>query len=750
MKAKQAMDNGVRGREQGRGTQVRRREVVSSLLAGAVGGGIGASCGGTELEIVGTAQALTLDDGYLAFDTIAELLAHPVEPTAAPATAVVLGYHRFGDGGGGVFRWDDSSDTEDGGTVFPAEPQGQWKRIFSGPLNVRWFGARADGQTSAPTNDREAIQAAVDAAQSSFASYNPPGVDAHFSAPTIFFPTGVYRVEGSIAVNSYLRLVGENWSQLAALDSTGQPVYDDPLLVVGGANNVVEHLSFANARNHIQVYGGVGNGTAGGRLQISDCIFSAPGQSAIVLDKQSLMAFGRSGSPLSLQVRACQFFGSRFYTGTFDEARFEHCRVWFAPANSPIVNQEGLANYEDLACFNSGSNLSLSHCFLVGANREPATDTRAAYIRTSGRVNVNRCDSGDMGCTFIRCVKPGPSEDEEAFLTEIERPTIQLSDSSINNCAGRYWMEILSDFPAMIDVSNGVSTHQLDAFPSEGIYVDAAATPPTARTYVRLDIPNSGACTFHEGTDPSDIELPDVSSRYTEYMTRPGRGVDDFVLPGGATENLFFPDVYSDLQLSSTPNNIGHPGGTPTSETATGYDLRILTATADRASVVYRAQDWVPPGGEPGEYVFSLAIWVSFDTVVQMRTIDPNDGPNAQGAHKQVLRSGAFRRLWMRFHHDGATPVTLSYGIYKIPSGGEFSTGLYAVHPGPQPAAYLFPGNPAPEGSGVKQVSTLTGPPTAGTWRKGDIIYNSDPKPNDFVGWVFTDSGWQPFGAIST
>jgi len=43
--------------------------------------------------------------------------------------------------------------------------------------------------------------------------------------------------------------------------------------------------------------------------------------------------------------------------------------------------------------------------------------------------------------------------------------------------------------------------------------------------------------------------------------------------------------------------------------------------------------------------------------------------------------------------------------------------------------------------------------PTSGVYRKGDIVWNADPKPTGYVGWICTRDGtpgdWKPFGAIS-
>lgn len=100
----------------------------------------------------------------------------------------VLGYYAKGDGGGGTFYWDATSiETDNGGTTIQATgiTTGRWKRVYSGAVNVKWFGAKGDGAA----NDSVAVQKAID------------------SNAKVKFPSGMYLV--NIQLNEYFELHGE-------------------------------------------------------------------------------------------------------------------------------------------------------------------------------------------------------------------------------------------------------------------------------------------------------------------------------------------------------------------------------------------------------------------------------------------------------------------------------------------------------------------------------------------------------------
>lgn len=101
----------------------------------------------------------------------------------------VQGNTTVGDGGEGMFRWVGADATaDDSGTIIaPTVGAGRWFRIYSGPVNVRWFG----GLTSA------AINLACAAAVAS-------------GSKEVFAPAGTYVIIATIALAASVRLFGLN------------------------------------------------------------------------------------------------------------------------------------------------------------------------------------------------------------------------------------------------------------------------------------------------------------------------------------------------------------------------------------------------------------------------------------------------------------------------------------------------------------------------------------------------------------
>lgn len=119
-------------------------------------------------------------------ETIADLLALPF-PIPPNTEFIVGGFYKAGDGGGGTFIWVLNNVIphdldEDGGIVFYSldpfnDPLGYFQRVFSGPINVRWFGAIYDSVL------RPDVTSYVHDARDS---------QAFADNGTLYFPKGVY------------------------------------------------------------------------------------------------------------------------------------------------------------------------------------------------------------------------------------------------------------------------------------------------------------------------------------------------------------------------------------------------------------------------------------------------------------------------------------------------------------------------------------------------------------------------------
>ena len=116
---------------------------------------------------------------------------------------VVGGFYTPGDGGGGIFVWIPFATTADGGiTINNANyTAGHFKRIYSGPINVKWFGATGDGTTP----DTLAVQAAITAAGNG----------------TVYFPAGTYF--GNF-VAEHCNILGDGFTTVLLAHTNGIPV----------------------------------------------------------------------------------------------------------------------------------------------------------------------------------------------------------------------------------------------------------------------------------------------------------------------------------------------------------------------------------------------------------------------------------------------------------------------------------------------------------------------------------------------
>lgn len=126
-------------------------------------------------------------------DNVASL--RSTQGSKAGTIAILGGYWDRGDGGGGLFYWDHTLVPADdnGGTViaYCTGTEGGWVRLYSGPINVKWFGAKGDDD-----DDSTAIRDALAAVPTDGAE--------------IFFPPGTYVVALDETLGYVLNLPSSN------------------------------------------------------------------------------------------------------------------------------------------------------------------------------------------------------------------------------------------------------------------------------------------------------------------------------------------------------------------------------------------------------------------------------------------------------------------------------------------------------------------------------------------------------------
>jgi len=192
-----------------------RRENLN-LLLGMVGGTLGvaaasgcaAASGDTSRQARATAALSGMNIQWV--DTAESLRGLS---GGANFVALLEGYHAPNDGGGGIFVWSDTAATDDAGTFLNAGGLGWsaagWRRLYSGPLDIRWFGAHPD---NTDVDNFTAIERALLAASNA-------------GGGTVYVPAGHYKFgndQTPLILNEHISLVGDGLASI--LDFTGRGV----------------------------------------------------------------------------------------------------------------------------------------------------------------------------------------------------------------------------------------------------------------------------------------------------------------------------------------------------------------------------------------------------------------------------------------------------------------------------------------------------------------------------------------------
>ena len=145
---------------------------------------IGTGADGVTTQQLQVSAIAVLGANQQSVSTIAALRAL-TSLSGGPGSVVVQSYAAPGDGGGGFFVYDanDTTTADNGGTIIVPTTTltGRWYRLFSGALDIRWFGGVAGGKTSSGGLDNSAALTAAVASVSI-------GSNPHVAGPRVYFP----------------------------------------------------------------------------------------------------------------------------------------------------------------------------------------------------------------------------------------------------------------------------------------------------------------------------------------------------------------------------------------------------------------------------------------------------------------------------------------------------------------------------------------------------------------------------------
>lgn len=252
----------------------------------------------------------------------------------------------------GFFQRDDTDTTsaDNGGTIIVDASGRRWNRLFTGAVNVKWFGAVGNGST----NDTDAIQ------RSHNASYD------------VYYPSGGYLVSGKIQIRTGSRIQGA---------SAGKTVVYLAGAMAGVEDSVYEVV--VAAADFITQHGGIiirdiffnGNGYFGHGLLLRNIRFP-------IFDNVWIMNF--NGAALLLDY---------VEEGDFNFLNINACGRTGGSANVSADTLYGQITFDKTAAVYAASNnnfLRFNNCTVANGNCSGDWFIKAA---SPSRIFINNCQS---------------------------------------------------------------------------------------------------------------------------------------------------------------------------------------------------------------------------------------------------------------------------------------------------------------------------------------------------------------------
>lgn len=623
-----------------------------------------------------------------------------------------------------------------------------------------WWGAKADNSN----DDYSAIQTGLVAAYNLTLAYQALGSrPGDFAAPTVRLLPGRHKILSTLQMNWGTSFVGAEGRTSFVTDDSGTI----SLLRTAGNGTITRGVVFERGTNSV-IYGGfssvfganIGNFAANGNFRIENCALSDAQGPAIFQDTTVQL---RSDTAF-LTVENCSFYGACMYFGVNDQVCFKDCEVLFDPQAATLTDGSGVP----LACFNCSGLVVFDNIIAAPIT----TITRSCWIQAGSAADVvvrSFRFGGETTAVIFRGRGHNAITYGGSTISNDNIPcSVQFYNCGFSSTAGINAFEFYDFMPTKFDIlepltAATVSGIQIDDPGSLGVFVDSVSI--SLATIQALQASNSYKCLGYKsplqwryGNDYSSTAGTDISKIMRHVLWREDT---DFETPSrGPQNNLGIAGAFdaSSGQITISSSNLPTTG----TDTTTGYTLTTYTGNSSIATFSFHTQGpaaspagWGGSNAAAGEYVYS---WYMKSTSSGEISVLQNTETKA---FIRYTASSNYVRYQYRFYHDGTTLEDIQVALNRIEPNSTFSIGLFAVHKGRDAAPYTFPIDSlsAPTTNTVVQDKTqgiywATAAPSVGTYKAGDIVWNSSPSAGAPIGWFCEVGGipgtFQPFGGSAT